>query len=208
MKLVEPPSCSSPSAIVLSAGTGAANGSPRNRTVSMAACSSTARKPSNTRCSKTAIIPKPSSNWRAKSNSTWAAGVRLLRRHAPRDASRSESNGHPLQGEQDGSASFRFKPGTGRRYHDRPHAPDQPASRHHCRQRQHGTLSCAATARLPSGSHRRNLPHSERAALGRPDRGPQFPSGDRGRSRRNIAVPRHQRRHRCPDRLPGKRLPG
>ena len=48
-------------------------GSPRNRTASMAACSSTARKPSNTRCSRTAITPKPSSSCRAKSNSTWAA---------------------------------------------------------------------------------------------------------------------------------------
>ena len=42
MKVVEPPSCSAASAIVSSAGTSAANGSPRSRTASMAACSSIA----------------------------------------------------------------------------------------------------------------------------------------------------------------------
>ena len=35
------------------------------------------------------------------------------------------------------------------------------ASRHRCRQRQHGILSCAATAWLPSGSHRHNLPDAK-----------------------------------------------
>ena len=45
----------------------------------MAACSSAMRKPSNTRCSRTAITPKQSSSWRAISNSTWATRPRPQR---------------------------------------------------------------------------------------------------------------------------------
>ncbi len=83
MKLVEPPSCSSPSTIVLhrpeSPGTVE---SPRSRTASMAACSSAARRPSNMRCSRTDSIPRPSSSCRARSSSTWAKPPRRFSQRA------------------------------------------------------------------------------------------------------------------------------
>ena len=63
------------------------------------------------------------------------------------------------------SASFRFKPRAGRRYHDRAHSPVPSAARHRCRQRPQWTciLRCGvadslrvatpATCRMPKGLH-------------------------------------------------------
>jgi hypothetical protein len=73
MKVVEPPSCSSLSDIVFIGRDRNANGSPRNRMDSMAASSSAAPRLSNTRCQRTPVIPKPSSNFREKSSLIWAA---------------------------------------------------------------------------------------------------------------------------------------
>src|SRR6185295_9716910 len=64
--------------------------------------------PSNTRCSKTAIIPKRSSSWRAKSNSTWAVR-RPPREMRPSDASPDRGDRLP-QGRSKRSASSRSRP--------------------------------------------------------------------------------------------------